>query len=58
MEQTHMSGVRFCLPLAIIIIHKPRVAENLCALRSDEKKQECQRKPGIVSFPEILQAQQ
>lgn len=58
MEQAHMSDVRFCLHFAIIIIHKPRVAENLCALRSSKKKQERQCKPDVVSFLEILQAQQ
>lgn len=53
-----MSRLHICLLLAVTIISKPRVAENLCAQRSDENKRECQSKPGVVSFPEILQAQQ
>lgn len=53
-----MSRVLFYLPIAIIIIPKPRIAENLCAQRSNEHKRECQYRPGVVSFPEILQAQQ
>lgn len=58
MEQAYMTCVHFSLCLTIIIIRKPRVAENLCAQRSYEHKWESQCKPGEVSFPEILQAQQ